>query len=530
MSVMVAIADPKDDKVDVASSAPAAEPPGKMSLSTAQCKAARQAFLQHDADGNGLLDLEEFKGVMHAICPDMDEQQFVHAFNAIDVDGSGSIDYSEFMAGQEKLQAWSAFGFSLAAPEDLHVSSVAALAAWELPAAPMPVEPPRLFITDALCFWLAQKFPWLKPVSMLNGTMATSAEVCMRGAWPLRCADAILRGSSQVMMINNPIGGLLMLGALFVPSAPPAVAGLLGLLGATLCAFALRLDAHSRQAGLFGYNGVLVGLGLATFLDGAARWDAGIFIMAPILGALSVVLQLAIGNALVPTFKLPPATLAFNLINVLIIVGSQNFARFRVADFLAPKLGAPAGATNATLAAYGYMDEPTTVTMVWALHAALVSVGQVFLCQSATSGALILAGMAVSSRIAAIAAYAGALCGVAVALALGAPLGQIGAGLWGYNATLGAANVMIFFQPTLVACIFSLVSAFLCVLFDGLLKGACAPLGLPVGTTPFCLAALTFLLTHGKIPGLHPIPLAKVATPEDQLISTARTETLLKHA
>ena len=101
---------------------------------------------------------------------------------------------------------------------------------------------------------------------------------------------------------------------------------------------------------------------------------------------------------------------------------------------------------------------------------------------------------------------------------------------WAALACLGAANVIIFCQPTLTACVFSLVSAFLCVLFDGLLKAACAPLGMPVGTVPFCLAALTLLMTHGKIPGLHPIPLAEVATPEDHLIGDAAEMHLLKDA
>ncbi len=89
---------------------------------------------------------------------------------------------------------------------------------------------------------------------------------------------------------------------------------------------------------------------------------------------------------------------------------------------------------------------------------------------------------------------------------------------------------MIFFQPTGIACIFSLISAFMCVLLDGALKAALAPLGVPAGTMPFCIAALLLLLTHGKVPGLYVIPLAEVATPEDALASTAGTQTLLSGA
>ena len=525
MSKTVAIDVTQEDKAEH-------KPAGKLALSSAELREAKRLFKECDKDGNGQVDMEEFKMVMDSVCPGLDDAQVSRAFKEIDTDCSGFIDFAEFSAAQDKIKAWRTMGsLMLAAPEDLQVRSVAALAAWELPAEAPAIEPPRLFLFDALCLVIAGKVPMLKSLGMINGTMADLADVCMKQPWPIRMADAALRGASQVMMINNPLGGAFMIGALFIPAPAFAVAGLLGLLGATLGAFALRLDTHSRQAGLFGYNGVLVGLALATFLKGGAEWDAGILLMAPILGALSVVLQLALGNALVPTFKLPPATLAFNLVNVIFIVASHRFARFNVADFLTPSLHEPSGNTTiAQMLAAGYMAEPTVMTFGWTMHAALVSVGQVFLCQSATSGALILAGMAVSSRIAALAAFIGALAGVLIAMALGAPLAQIEAGLWGYNACLGAANVMIFFRPTLTSCIFSLVSAFLCVLYDGFLKSACIPLGMPVGTTPFCLAALTLLMTHGKIPGLHPIPLAEVATPEDHLIGEAAEQRLLKDA
>jgi len=80
------------------------------------------------------------------------------------------------------------------------------------------------------------------------------------------------------------------------------------------------------------------------------------------------------------------------------------------------------------------------------------------------------------------------------------------------SSTCRIWQVLIFFQPSLTACAFTLVAALLAVLLDGVFKAACAPLGMPTGTTPFCLAALTLLLTHGKIPGLHPIPLDKVSS------------------
>ena len=76
-----------------------------------------------------------------------------------------------------------------------------------------------------------------------------------------------------------------------------------------------------------------------------------------------------------------------------------------------------------------------------------------FLCNSAASGALIVGGMAIASRVAAAVAYIGALGGVALAVALGAPHDEVANGLWGYNASLGATAVLYAAPlPTSRAC------------------------------------------------------------------------------
>jgi hypothetical protein len=127
--------------------------------------------------------------------------------------------------------------------------------------------------------------------------------------------------------------------------------------------------------------------------------------------------------------------------------------------------------------------------------------------------------MAVSTRIGALAAYGGALLGCLLSLGLGAPTVDVGAGLWGYNSSLTAVAMLTFFVPSGRACIVTVAAIFATVLFDGALRAACAPLGAPIGTLPFCFASVLFVLTQSKVPGFNAVPIAAVATPEEHLWS-----------
>ncbi|MGC2787201.1 MAG: urea transporter, partial [Roseiarcus sp.] len=94
----------------------------------------------------------------------------------------------------------------------------------------------------------------------------------------LRFVDIGLRGFAQVMFQDNPLTGVLFLAAIAwgsaVAGAPHVlVAGVLGVVASTLTAVWLKADRTALTAGPYGYNGVLVGLALATFLaQGATLW------------------------------------------------------------------------------------------------------------------------------------------------------------------------------------------------------------------------------------------------------------------
>ena len=94
----------------------------------------------------------------------------------------------------------------------------------------------------------------------------------------VRFIDSNLRGVGQVMFQDNPLSGALFLAAIawgsFAAGVPQVlVGGVIAVVTATLTAHWLRVDRTSLHAGLYGFNGVLVGLALATFIGpGPLLW------------------------------------------------------------------------------------------------------------------------------------------------------------------------------------------------------------------------------------------------------------------
>ena len=142
----------------------------------------------------------------------------------------------------------------------------------------------------------------------------------------LRFLDVILRGVGQVMFQDNPLTGLLFLAAIawgsYVAGAPEIFfAGILAVVTATLVAMGLRVDRSALNAGLYGFNAVLVGLALATFLTpGALLWAY------VALGAgVSVIAMLAAVNALKP-WGVAALTAPFVLVTWILLLATYGFS------------------------------------------------------------------------------------------------------------------------------------------------------------------------------------------------------------
>jgi urea transporter len=78
----------------------------------------------------------------------------------------------------------------------------------------------------------------------------------------------------DVIFVNNPLSGLLILAAMFIQSPWLGGMSLVGTASATLMAIALKANRAAIQNGIFGLNGMLVGAAMAFFgAFGNGAWN-----------------------------------------------------------------------------------------------------------------------------------------------------------------------------------------------------------------------------------------------------------------
>lgn len=319
-----------------------------------------------------------------------------------------------------------------------------------------------------------------------------------------------LRGLAQVIFINNPISGLVLLVAFGVQSPSTALLALLGTAAAHATSALLGLQQNLRREGIHGFNGALVGCAVAAIADlehhplAGPAWG-GLVVVAASLSTLALE---GWRRSLHRTLDLPPLTLPFVVITwMLRAVGA---------------LGPGSVLTLAEPLASPGLDDTWQALALGLPH----SIGQVFLCSNLWSAWLVLVAVALASPLAAGLGLLGALVGMAAALLLGASPETIAQGLWGYNGVLVAIAIGgIFYAPGLGSLAVALAGAVLASLIQWLWSISPAQ-GWPSFTLAFVLATwLVQLLVRRTLPALLPVSLHAIQTPEEhrQRFVLART-------
>ncbi|XP_058679461.1 urea transporter 2-like [Ammospiza nelsoni] len=342
--------------------------------------------------------------------------------------------------------------------------------------------------------WIHHSFGYL------TGEMNEYGEWMKSKPLMVQLVDWILRGTSQVMFVNNPLSGLIILVGLFIQSPWWMLTGCTGTTVSTLTALALSQDRSSIAAGLHGYNGILAGLLMAVYSD---KGDYYWWLLPPVavISMACPVLSSALGS-IFSKWDLPVFTLPFNIVVTLYLAATGHYNPFFPTTLIKPVAAVP----NITW---------SDINVPLLLQSIPVGIGQVYGCGNPWTGGIFLVALLISSPLICLHAAIGSAVGMFAALSIASPFDSIYLGLHNYNCALACIAIGgMFYALTWQTHVLSLACALFCAYSGAALANALSVLGLPVCTWPFCLSALLFLLITSQNPAIYKMPLCQVTHPE----------------
>ena len=327
--------------------------------------------------------------------------------------------------------------------------------------------------------------------SATSSSLPASAEAGDAGAAAaplarvLRGLRMVVETYAQILFGRSVVAGVLFAAATFVVPEHGG-AGLVGLLAANAWAHILGRPAAHIAEGYYGYNGLLVGLALGQLF----RLSAPFVVLLVAVSLLTVAIAAAARNLTDRLIGVPVMSLPFVLATWAALLAARRFGAVEIA--IDPVLVSGDG--------LGFVP-PMVETF-------LRSLGAVFFQLGVPSGALVLAGLLVQSRWAAILAVVGYAAGTSLYLSLGGAEADIVGHLLGFNFILSAialGGVFVVLSPSSLAL--AAASGVLAAVVSAALLAALAPLDLPVLAFPFVFTtqALIFALalrTQGGGPRL----------------------------
>ncbi|AYF87553.1 urea transporter [Pseudomonas sp. JS3066] len=285
-------------------------------------------------------------------------------------------------------------------------------------------------------------------------------------------ASAQLNGFSQIFLQRHPGCGALILLAIAV-GAPNLLGGaLLGGAASWLTAVRRRYAPDDIEAGLYGYNGVLLGLLLS------ARFEPSLYLALLILCAsgLSSLLLNALLKAVRQHNWLPAYTAPFVGLGWILLA-----------------LGGPLELTPTTTAGTtlhsGWIDTPMAI---------IRGIGQVIFLDQPTAGALVLGALFLAGWRVGLWALLGSSTALVLALLQGMPMQAVLVGLFSLNGALIALALGKDLRRPWCALAG--------ILLGIALQPGFAALGLPAMTAPFILACWLVLVAKRMMGLAQPAP------------------------
>lgn len=294
-------------------------------------------------------------------------------------------------------------------------------------------------------------------------------------------------GVGQVMFQQSYWTGLIFLAGIFWGSYEchlPQVAwgAVVGAVVSTIAGYLMDPDAPDGSAGLYGFNGTLVGCAFPTFLSNTwYMWVALVF-----CAAMSTWVRKAFNNVMA-AWKVNSLTFPFVFTTWVFLLASRMMHDLAPDALSYPTLHIVIDGTLDT--SFG------SLVVYW-----LKGISQVFLVDSWITGIFFIVALAVCSRWAAFWAMFASAISLAVAILYHADPSDIASGLFGFSPVLtGIALGCTFYTPNWKTALWTVIAVIATVFLQAGMDSFMAPLGIPTLTGPFCIATWLFWLPQYKL-------------------------------
>lgn len=216
--------------------------------------------------------------------------------------------------------------------------------------------------------------------------------------------EILLRGISQVFLLNNVITGILFLTGVLYNSWLMGVVTVTGTLIGTITALFLKYRRDEINRGLYGYNSTLVALAIIYFF--------GFNVSSIIAGVVGSFLSTLITNFMIQR-RLSPYTAPFIATTWVIMAIVLQFHIIPL-----------------------NMTQSCDVQKLEIIPAISTGIGQVMFQENVVTGILFFAGLLAGSWISALYALLGTVLGVVIAFTCSFPINMTNLGIYGFSAVL----------------------------------------------------------------------------------------------
>lgn len=302
--------------------------------------------------------------------------------------------------------------------------------------------------------------------------------------------EGTLKGAGQVMFQGSAWTGLFIMIGIFWGAYEPAgensplVAwgALVGLLASTIAGYVFESKSDGDQ-GLWGFNGILVGCAVFTFL-GNTVWA---WVMTVLGAGLTVIARRGFNNVFAP-FNTTSYTFPFIAVSWFILLSARMMGQLPPVGESIASLPTHVGAAEMT---YTFPE----LVIYW-----LKGIAQVFLINSWVTGIFFIVGLAICSRWAAAWAMIASALSLFVAIVFNADHSDIVNGLFGFSPVLtGIALGCTFYRPGIKSFFYTLAGIVTTVFVQAGLDAFLSPVGIATLTAPFCIATWIFMLPMYKL-------------------------------